>query len=106
MIAPFAGHESPQSIANFDNGHIFWSIYVVKPLHKHVTICGDGSDPFGDDRPNIIHPVVDRSCDLVFLRISRHFEPGGQWKKRLGRKNGFESLWQPFFRRRIEIVAI
>ena len=103
---PFEIHERTKGIANMGYVHVNRTFYIVKSLHELLTIFGDDANPFCQDWPNIVDPVMGSADDFIFLWIASHFELGGHGKYGLSRKNCIQPLGQPFFGGRVVAVSI
>ena len=106
VVPPLGRHESPKGIADLDNRHILSPFDVIEGRDEHLAIFGNDPHPLGEDRPDVVDPVVDGARNLVFLRIARHFKARGQRKQRLSRQDSRQPLGQPFLGGRVESVAI
>lgn len=106
VVAPLRPDEGGECIRDFDDGHLLRLLDVIEGGDEHLAIFRDDPHALGEDRPCIVDPVVDRAGDFVFLRIAGHLEPGGQWEDGLRSEDRFQTLWQPFLRRRVEAVAV
>lgn len=99
VIAPLAGDESGERIADLDNRYVVRAVDGIERIDKHAPVCRDGAYALGNDRPCIVDPVVHRARNLIFFRVARHLEPRCQRKQCLRGKNAFETLRQPFLSR-------
>ena len=81
-------------------------VHIIEGGDELRGVLRDNSDPFGQDRPDCVDPVVSRARHLIFLWIARHFELRGQRKQGLNGKNAVETLRKPFLSRRIEPIFV
>ncbi len=79
---------------------------MIEGLNEQRAVFRDDAHALCDDGPGVVDPVVDRARDLVFLWVTRHFEPRRDGEKRLSGKDRFQPLGQPLFGRRVETVAV
>lgn len=103
---PFGVHEGAQSVADMDDRDILRRAHILKSSGEQRAVFRDDPHPFGDNRPGGINAVMYRACDLILARIPGHFELRDHGKEALGGGETVEAVWQPFFGRRVEAIAI
>ena len=106
-MAPEPGSlECSNGVGDMRDVDVKRTVHVIKGGNEPTCIFRDGTNASGKDRPDGIDAVVCRARDLVFARISGHFELRGQGKERLHGENAVESLRKPFLRGRVESVLV
>ena len=102
---PFRRNEGTDCVADLDDCDITGGVDVFVGRDEHLAVFRDRPDPFGQDRPAKVDPVVHRAGHFVLAHVAGHLELCGQRQERLGRQDGVQSLWQPFLRRTVKTVV-
>jgi len=78
VVAALPSEETLVPVFTFERALGIWSfervVDVVEGGDEQRGVGGDATHALGEDRPDIVDPVVDRAADLVLDRVARHLE--------------------------------